>query len=157
MEKKTKPLKAVRYFQPRILTLMRFLFFMLKQLCERSLFRAYQINYFVYFKWMHISANKHATFSLMNAKCSLLFCFSILKIEESKNKNAREIRYITKIPLSLSCYVIIQRHVLIFLSVLSSELSSRFLILPAISSMEFQETAADERETEIECVPPAEK
>lgn len=63
---------------------------------------------------MHISANKHATFSLMNAKCSLLFCFSILKIKESKNKNAREIRYITKITLSLSCYVIIQRHVLSF-------------------------------------------
>lgn len=79
---------------------------MLKQLCERmgGMFRAYQINYFVYFKWMHISANKRATFSLMSAKCSLLFSFSTLKIEESKHQNSREIRYITKIPLFISLH-----------------------------------------------------
>lgn len=69
-----------------------------------KMFRAYQINYFVYFKWMHISANKRATFSLMSAKCSLLFSFSTLKIEESKRKNSREIRYITKLTLFISLH-----------------------------------------------------
>lgn len=37
------------------------------------------------------------------------------------------------------------------------DLSSRFLISLATSSTDFPETGADERETEIECVPPAEK